>query len=128
MDLIGPHVPIIHIHLHENYGDADSHLTVFTGPSAQDPSGVVGVIERLKKRHFSGSIILEQWPDPPSLLKNARDSLFEIMGGSPSAPNCGKRDVGTSSTPVRMRPGRGFGKGCEGSGLAATVNGKGVGL
>jgi sugar phosphate isomerase/epimerase len=118
MDLLDPHVPIIHVHLHENYGDSDSHLTVFTGPSGKDPSGVVGVMKRLKKRHFSGSIILEQWPDPPSLLKDARDRLFEIMGRSPSAPSGRKKDVGTSSTPARMRRGRGLGKrGVRGVGL-----------
>ena len=32
-------------------------------------------MERLKRRSFSGTVILEQWPDPPSLLDNARDRL-----------------------------------------------------
>jgi hypothetical protein len=34
---------------------------------------------RLKKRKFSGSIILEQWPEPHTLLNQARDRLYEIL-------------------------------------------------
>ncbi|MBW2109310.1 MAG: TIM barrel protein, partial [Deltaproteobacteria bacterium] len=75
IDLIAPEVPIVHLHLHENYGDADTHLTVFTGPSQKDESGITGVVARMKQRGFSGSVILEQWPDPPELLNQARDRL-----------------------------------------------------
>ncbi|MGA1795893.1 MAG: sugar phosphate isomerase/epimerase family protein [bacterium] len=75
-DRLDPEVPIIHVHLHENFGDRDSHLLVFTGPSARDTSGLQGFLDRLKKRGFSGSIILEQWPDPPSLLNRARERLL----------------------------------------------------
>jgi phosphoglucan,water dikinase len=73
-------VPIIHVHLHENWGDADSHLPLFTGPAGRDDSGIRALIERLKQRHFSRSIILEQWPQPPSLLQNARDRLLKLWG------------------------------------------------
>ena len=80
MDLLDPQVPIIHIHLHENYGDCDSHLTIFTGPAAKDAAGIQGFIRRIKQRGFSGSIILEQWPQPPSLLNQAREKLKAMLG------------------------------------------------
>ncbi|HXP63821.1 MAG TPA: PEP/pyruvate-binding domain-containing protein [Dongiaceae bacterium] len=80
VDRLGPQVPILHLHLHENWGDADSHLPLFTGPSAQNESGLRGLIERLRARNFSGSIILEQWPQPPSLLDTARDRLRQMLG------------------------------------------------
>ncbi len=78
-DAIDGGIPIIHIHLHENYGDNDTHLTLFTGPSTNNPDGIYGFLGRLVNRGFSGSIILEQWPDPPSLLNNARDMLYTII-------------------------------------------------
>jgi phosphoglucan,water dikinase len=80
IDLLDFSVPIIHVHLHENYGDSDSHLPLFTGPAGKDATGIEGVIKRLQKRNFSGSIIFEQWPEPPSLLNEARNRLFEIIG------------------------------------------------
>ena len=80
IDQITPDVPIIHIHLHENYGDYDSHLPLFTGPSQNNDSGIRELVKRLKKRRFSGSIILEQWPQPPSLLNQSRDRLYQIFG------------------------------------------------
>jgi len=75
IDLVEPHVPIIHIHAHENYGDCDSHLTLFTGPSAQNDAGMRELVRRLKEREFEGSIILEQWPEPRLLLNQARELL-----------------------------------------------------
>src|SRR5512135_526095 len=54
LDLLDDNIPIIHMHMHENYGDHDSHLTVFTGPAGRDASGIEGLIERLKRRTFSG--------------------------------------------------------------------------
>ena len=86
VDMLAPDVPIVHVHLHENYGDQDSHLTVFTGPAGKDSSGITGLFERLKKRNFSGSIILEQWPSPEDLLVGARNRLIEIIGTSPEHP------------------------------------------
>ena len=85
IDRLDPEVPIIHVHVHENWGDTDSHLPFFTGPAGRDDSGIRGVVERLKRRHFSGSMILEQWPHPPSLLKEARDRLQGIWDSSQSA-------------------------------------------
>ncbi len=72
-------VPVIHIHLHENYGDHDSHLTIFTGPSRENDAGIYGFIKLLKKRKFEGAIIMEQWPDPPSLLNQARERLYKMF-------------------------------------------------
>jgi phosphoglucan,water dikinase len=79
MDMLDPEVPVIHVHMHENYGVSDSHLPLFTGPSAKDPSGIEGFIRRLKDLGYSGSIILEQWPEPPSLLNQARERLYHII-------------------------------------------------
>ncbi len=79
VDMLGPHVPIIHVHMHENYGDADAHLPLFTGPSGRDQAGIKGLLRRLRDRGFSGSIILEQWPVPVTLLNEARDRLIEII-------------------------------------------------
>jgi sugar phosphate isomerase/epimerase len=85
IDRLQPHVPIIHLHVHENWGDADSHLTLFTGPSARDPAGVRGFVGRMKQRGFSGSIILEQWPHIPLLLDAARDALLCLWDESPDS-------------------------------------------
>lgn len=79
IDMLDPQVPIIHIHMHENYGDYDSHLPLFTGPAGKDASGIIGLIERMKKRNFSGCIILEHWPQPEGLLKEARCRLLDII-------------------------------------------------
>ena len=78
-DRLAPHVPIFHVHLHENYGDHDSHLVIFTGPAAENDLGIRLFLERLVKGDFQGSIILEQWPDPPLMLKSARDKLIDII-------------------------------------------------
>jgi sugar phosphate isomerase/epimerase len=79
IELLGPSVPVIHMHMHENFGDRDSHLSFFTGPAARDTSAVQGIVNHLKKRGFSGSVILEQWPDPPLLLNEARDRLYHMF-------------------------------------------------
>lgn len=83
IDRIGPHVPIVHLHLHENYGDDDSHLPLFSGPSEKDPSGIEGFVERMKRRGFAGCVILEVWPDPPSLLNRARNRLIRMFDSDP---------------------------------------------
>jgi sugar phosphate isomerase/epimerase len=80
IDMLDTLVPVIHLHMHENYGDSDSHLPIFTGPAGNDASGINGLIERMKKRKFSGSIILEQWPYPEVLLNEARTRLLDIIG------------------------------------------------
>jgi phosphoglucan,water dikinase len=80
VDRLEPRVPIIHLHLHENWGDADRHLPLFTGPAAQNDSGIRGFLARMQRRHFAGSIILEQWPQPPTLLNQARDRLRKLLG------------------------------------------------
>jgi sugar phosphate isomerase/epimerase len=79
VDRLDPLVPIIHLHMHENYGDRDSHLPLFTGPAGENPEGIRGLLERLKVRGFTGSIILEQWPEPRWLLDLARERLSEML-------------------------------------------------
>ena len=79
VDRLSPELPIIHRHLHENWGDADTHLTLFTGPSAHDAAGIEGLIDRLLARGFAGAWILEQWPEPTELLDDARDRLLLLL-------------------------------------------------
>ncbi|MGA1874856.1 MAG: sugar phosphate isomerase/epimerase family protein [bacterium] len=79
IDLLEPHVPIIHIHMHENYGDADSHLALFTGPDGRDGGKPREFMKRMIERGFTGSIILEQWPQPPLLLDEARKRLLAMI-------------------------------------------------
>ncbi|MBF0517823.1 MAG: sugar phosphate isomerase/epimerase [Nitrospirae bacterium] len=74
-------VPIIHIHAHENFGDRDSHLTLFTGPSQSNSLGIRGFVNRMTGRGFSGMIIMEQWPHPAELLINARRGLLDFFRG-----------------------------------------------
>lgn len=78
VDQLGEHVPIIHWHAHENWGDRDSHLPLFTGPSGRDDRGVRGLVRRLKRRGFSGSVVLEQWPRPPDILVRTRERLRQL--------------------------------------------------
>ncbi len=78
-DALAPDTPVIHLHLHENFGDADRHLTLFTGPSRDDTAGLAGLLDRLRKRNFKGCAILEQWPQPDSLLVNARNGLLALL-------------------------------------------------
>jgi len=81
IDLLDSRIPVVHVHLHENYGDRDSHLTLFTGPSGRDTSGIEGFLRRLHSRCFSACIIFEQWPEPPGLLLDARNKLLAMIGG-----------------------------------------------
>jgi sugar phosphate isomerase/epimerase len=87
LDALSREVPIIHLHLHENFGDSDSHLPLFTGPSRNNATGIAGLLSRLRQRGFDGCAILEQWPQPPSLLVNARDGLVNLLhaGGAVEA-------------------------------------------
>jgi sugar phosphate isomerase/epimerase len=78
VDRLSADVPIIHLHLHENHGDRDSHLVLFTGPAGRDPSGIVGLLERLARRGYAGNAILEQWPQPPEQLLAARERLLDL--------------------------------------------------
>jgi sugar phosphate isomerase/epimerase len=91
LDGLSEQVPIIHLHLHENYGDRDSHLVLFTGPSRDNTAGLEGLIDRLARRGFAGCAILEQWPSPPSLLVEARNRLCRLLethpGFQPTAPS-----------------------------------------
>lgn len=84
LDRLDPRVPIVCVDLHENHGDRDSHLLLFTGPAKDDPSGLVGLFERLARRRFQGDVILDQWPTPPGRLVEVRDRLLGLLGGHPS--------------------------------------------
>jgi sugar phosphate isomerase/epimerase len=86
LDKLAPEVPLIHLHAHENYGDADSHLTLFTGPSRFNDTGVRSFLERLSRRHYQGMMILEQWPKPPELLVEARTRLRSLLGETEDGP------------------------------------------
>lgn len=79
VDLLGNHVPIIHWHAHENWGDRDSHLPLFTGPSAHDDRGLRELVRRLQVRGFRGSVVLEQWPHPPEVLVETRRRLQQLL-------------------------------------------------
>ncbi len=79
VDLLGDHVPITHWHAHENWGDRDAHLPLFTGPAARDEAGVRALVRRLHARGFAGAVILEQWPHPADLLTAARDRLRTVI-------------------------------------------------
>ncbi len=79
VDRLSAEVPIVHLHLHENHGDRDSHLVLFTGPARHNPAGILGLLERLAKRGYAGSAILEQWPQPPEQLIGARERLLELV-------------------------------------------------
>jgi len=80
LDRLAFRVRLSHMHLHENYGDSDSHLPLFTGPAGRNETGVVALVDRLKKRFFQGAFILENWPTPPSLLNDAREKLLRMFG------------------------------------------------
>lgn len=84
LDLLAPTVRIIHLHLHENLGDRDSHLPLFTGPSRHNATGIAGMLSRVRQRGFNACAILEQWPAPPSLLLNARDGLLNLLQLAPA--------------------------------------------
>lgn len=79
LDQVNINIPLVHMHLHENYGDYDRHLPLYTGPAGKDDAGVCALMERLKGRSFLGSMILEQWPEPPMLLCEVRDRLRRII-------------------------------------------------
>lgn len=83
LDSLAPGVRIIHLHLHENLGDRDSHLPLFTGPSRHNATGIAGMLSRVRQHGFDGCAILEQWPSPPSLLVNARDGLLNLLHLAP---------------------------------------------
>ena len=78
-DQLAPEVPIIHLHMHENWGDRDSHLTLFTGPAGDNEAGIRALLERLQQRNYSGAMILEQWPQPPQLLVTAEQRLHALI-------------------------------------------------
>ncbi len=80
IDRLRSDVRIIHAHVHENWGDKDSHLPLFTAAAAKDDTGVRLFIERLRQRGYTGSLIMEQWPDDRDILANIFNRLCDILG------------------------------------------------
>lgn len=76
---LGDHVPVIHSHVHENRGDGDTHLPLFTGPAGEDSTGVQAWTQWLVKRGFEGSMIMEVWPQPAALLCETRSRLKRLV-------------------------------------------------
>jgi sugar phosphate isomerase/epimerase len=97
LDALAPEVPIIHVHAHENHGDADSHLTLFTGPSRDDDAGVRAFVDRLRQRRYQGALILEQWPKPPELLVEAATRLRTMLDSNPLATKERRWKTGTNA-------------------------------
>ena len=79
LDRLHGNIPIIHLHGHENFGDRDSHLPLFSGPAAHNETGIAALLLRMAARGFDGALIMEQWPEPPSLLTEARDRISRII-------------------------------------------------
>ena len=97
VDLLGGHVPIIHWHAHENWGDRDSHLILFSGPLSRNDRGLRELVRRLLRRGFRGSVVLEQWPEPPERLVEARDRLRLLLDGVGKETQAGARPSGRES-------------------------------
>jgi hypothetical protein len=55
---------------------------LFTGPSRNNPAGLAGFVERLNRRAFNGCAILEQWPQPATLLVDAMNRLDDLINKS----------------------------------------------
>ena len=49
LDRLRPDLPIIHLHLHENNGESDSHMVIFTGAAGRDPRRKVRLCENLNE-------------------------------------------------------------------------------
>ena len=79
LDQLATHAPLRHVHVHENHGDHDSHLPLFTGPAARSARGIHLLIDRLRSRGYRGALVMEQWPFPPHLLCEARDKLKLLL-------------------------------------------------
>jgi sugar phosphate isomerase/epimerase len=78
LDRIDEAVELIHLHAHENHGHIDEHLPLFSLSKEQNEEPVKNLLRFLKKRNFKGSIIMEQWPDPPETLAKVRNHLIEL--------------------------------------------------
>jgi sugar phosphate isomerase/epimerase len=99
LDGLAPEVPIIHLHVHENYGDSDSHLTLFTGPAGVDDAGVRAFLRRLARRDYRGAMILEQWPHPPELPVPAAGRQRQHLGMPPLAARDGRSPQAREAPP-----------------------------
>lgn len=78
-------VPISYMHVHENHGDTDSHLPLFTGPAGSDDTNLRALLARLLQRGFAGVMILEQWPGNPTVLVESRRRLLDLLAATQQA-------------------------------------------
>ncbi len=88
IDELGPEVPIIHAHVHENYGDVDRHMPLFTGPARENDGGIRAFTERMKNRGYQGAMVLEVWPQPPELLTEAEQRLRSMLDKKTDQRQC----------------------------------------
>ena len=79
LEKISDAIPIIHMHIHENDGQRDLHLPLFTGSCRIDESPVERLLKNLRRRQFCGSMIMEQWPSPPEQLVKTRQHLLDLL-------------------------------------------------
>ncbi len=85
---LSPEVNIIHAHVHENWGDSDSHLPLFTAASKDNDAGVRLFIDILKERGYAGSLIMEQWPEEHELLDTIFERLKAMLGDTAARLQC----------------------------------------
>jgi len=78
LELIDEAVDLIHVHAHENHGHIDEHLPLFSLSKEYNEEPVKNLLKFLKRRNFKGSVIMEQWPDPPETLAKVRNRLLEL--------------------------------------------------
>jgi len=100
-DRLSNAVPVIHVHAHENYGDRDCHLPLGQGPIGEHREGLHTLLRKLREREFTGSIILEQWPNPPALLRRARKIIaHELYHAQPDPDVTPRQDSNPKPTTV----------------------------
>lgn len=102
VDRLSTDISLIHLHMHENYGDRDSHLPLFTGPAGNDDRGVRAFIARIKERHYNGALILEQWPSPPTLLLESDRLLRSLLGLSDRKQRQQRYQNAVASSPIGL--------------------------
>src|SRR5262249_52318194 len=85
LDRLRPNLPLLPLPLHEPRGAGAAPLSLSPAPAGRDPLGVAALLDRLARRGFDGSAILEQWPQPPEMLVQAREKLLELARGTDEA-------------------------------------------
>jgi sugar phosphate isomerase/epimerase len=78
-DRLGGDIPLLHLHLFENWGDEDSHLPLFSGSNGQYSEGLKGIIYRLGKHPFEGAAMLASRLEDMVLAASARIQLMQML-------------------------------------------------